>query len=129
MEAGNAVLKRYQEEMPIDAVERVMDDTAEALAHIAAVDAVLTRELGTDTSSQDALEAQLLALEEEVPGAEGAAAPARVAPAAPAAAKARRGSGARAAPAVAELPAVPTRVLLPEVPSGPVAKQRVAVPA
>ena len=128
MEAGNAVLKRYQEEMPIDAVERVMDDTAEALAHIAAVDAVLTRELGTDARSQQVLEAELLELEK---GKE-AVTPASIAPSAPAApvaAKVRRGSSARAAPAAAELPSVPTRLLPPKVPSGGVESQRVAVPA
>ncbi|KAI5801613.1 Snf7-domain-containing protein [Peziza echinospora] len=69
LKQGNAALKEIHKEMSLDAVEKLMDETAEAIAYQKEIDALLTGRLTNDEEHE--VEDELAAIEAEELAARG----------------------------------------------------------
>ncbi|KAI9338717.1 Snf7 family [Zopfochytrium polystomum] len=64
LQAGNEVLKQIHKEMSVDAVEKLMDDTAEAIAYQNEIDDIISGKISNDDLEEIEAELDALILEE-----------------------------------------------------------------
>jgi len=66
LEIGNQALKRLHEEMPIEKIEAIMEENAEAIAYQSEISDILSRNLDAEDDSE--VDAELLSMQAEISG-------------------------------------------------------------